>query len=52
MASPKISLRGVTKAFADADLLIRSLTPEQLTLERVFFELTEEPAPAAEEARR
>jgi ABC-2 type transport system ATP-binding protein len=36
-------LRGVTRAFADADLLIRSLTPEQLTLERVFFELTEGP---------
>jgi ABC-2 type transport system ATP-binding protein len=41
-------LGGVTRAFADADLLVRSLIPEQLTLERVFFELTEAPAPSHE----
>jgi len=50
--SDEDDLRGVTKAFAGADLLIRSLVPEQLTLERVFFELTEDPAPVVEEARR
>jgi hypothetical protein len=45
-------VRGVTRACADADLLVRSLIPEQLTLERVFFELTEAPAPSREEAYR
>jgi ABC-2 type transport system ATP-binding protein len=44
--SDEEDLRGVTRTFADADLLVRSLIPEQLTLERVFFELTEAPAPA------
>lgn len=39
----EVDLRAVTRAFADADLLVRALTPEQLTLERVFFELTEAP---------
>jgi ABC-2 type transport system ATP-binding protein len=46
--SDEEDLRGVTRAFADADLLVRSLIPEQLTLERVFFELTEAPAPSHE----
>jgi ABC-2 type transport system ATP-binding protein len=50
--SDEDDLLGVTKAFAGAGLLIRSLVPEQLTLERVFFELTEDPAPVVEEARR
>jgi ABC-2 type transport system ATP-binding protein len=50
--SDEDDLLGVTKAFAGAGLLIRSLVPEQLTLERVFFELTEDPAPDVEEARR
>jgi ABC-2 type transport system ATP-binding protein len=49
--SDEDDLRGVTKTFAGADLLIRSLVPEQLTLERVFFELTEDPAPVVEGAR-
>jgi ABC-2 type transport system ATP-binding protein len=38
------ALLGLTRAFADAGLAVLSLVPEQLTLERVFFELTEGPA--------
>ena len=34
-------LSALTRRLADAGLTIRSLIPEQLTLERVFFELTE-----------
>jgi ABC-type multidrug transport system ATPase subunit len=29
------------RALAEAEIVVRALTPEQLTLERVFFELTE-----------
>jgi ABC-2 type transport system ATP-binding protein len=34
----------LVRALAEARILIRGLVPEQLTLERVFFELTEEPS--------
>src|SRR6202012_1301046 len=34
-------LSALTQRLADASLAIRALIPEQLTLERVFFELTE-----------
>jgi ABC-2 type transport system ATP-binding protein len=50
--SAEEDLRGVTRAFADADLLVRSLIPEQLTLERVFFELTEDPRPSGKAVAR
>lgn len=38
------ALLGVTQALVEARLVIHALMPEQLTLERVFFELTEVPA--------
>lgn len=41
------ALLAVTRALVDARLVMHALVPEQLTLERVFFELTERP-PAAE----
>lgn len=50
--SAEDDLRAVARAFADADLLVRSLLPEQLTLERVFFDLTEDPIAAGEKVAR
>ncbi|HEV3388123.1 MAG TPA: ABC transporter ATP-binding protein [Solirubrobacteraceae bacterium] len=42
------ALLAVTRALVEARLVMHALVPEQLTLERVFFELTEHsPAPAA-----
>jgi ABC-2 type transport system ATP-binding protein len=41
-------LLALTRALSDAGIAIRALVPEQLTLERVFFELTERP-PVAEQ---
>lgn len=41
-------LRLLSRGLADADLLVQALIPEQLTLERLFFELTERPHPAQE----
>jgi ABC-2 type transport system ATP-binding protein len=38
------ALLRVTQALVEARLVIQALVPEQLTLERVFFELTEAPA--------
>jgi ABC-2 type transport system ATP-binding protein len=35
------ALLGLTRALSMEDIVIRALVPEQLTLERVFFELTE-----------
>jgi ABC-2 type transport system ATP-binding protein len=35
------TLLALTRALADSQIVIRALVPEQLTLERVFFELTE-----------
>jgi len=32
---------------ADAEIVVQALIPEQLTLERVFFELTERPPNAS-----
>jgi ABC-2 type transport system ATP-binding protein len=37
------ALLELTGALTEAEIAIRSLTPEQVTLERVFFELTETP---------
>jgi ABC-2 type transport system ATP-binding protein len=37
------TLLTLTRALADAGIVMRALVPEQLTLERVFFELTERP---------
>jgi ABC-2 type transport system ATP-binding protein len=37
------ALLRLTRALADAEIVVRALIPEQLTLERVFFELTEPP---------
>lgn len=37
------ALLELMRALADAEIVVRALTPEQLTLERVFFELTERP---------
>jgi ABC-2 type transport system ATP-binding protein len=42
------ALLRVTRALVNAQLVIRALLPEQLTLERVFFELTEH-APVMEQ---
>ncbi|MDX6604652.1 MAG: type transport system ATP-binding protein [Solirubrobacterales bacterium] len=42
--SAEEDLLGLTRALSDSNLVIRALIPEQLTLERVFFELTETPA--------
>jgi ABC-2 type transport system ATP-binding protein len=36
----------LTRALTEAEIVIRALVPEQLTLERVFFELTERPQTA------
>jgi ABC-2 type transport system ATP-binding protein len=38
------TLLTLTRALAAAEIVIHALVPEQLTLERVFFELTERPA--------
>ncbi|MCW3065262.1 MAG: transporter related protein [Solirubrobacterales bacterium] len=38
------ALLALTRGLAEADIAILALVPEQLTLERVFFELTEGPA--------
>jgi ABC-2 type transport system ATP-binding protein len=38
------TLLTLTRALAAAEIVIQALVPEQLTLERVFFELTERPA--------
>ena len=38
------ALLRLTQALVDRELVIQALVPEQLTLERVFFELTERPA--------
>ena len=43
------SLLRVTRSLVDARLVIHSLMPEQLTLERVFFQLTER-SPAGDQA--
>jgi ABC-2 type transport system ATP-binding protein len=37
------ALVGLTRAMADAGVAIRALVPEQLTLEQLFFDLTERP---------
>jgi ABC-2 type transport system ATP-binding protein len=42
------ALLSLTRALSEAEITIRALVPEQLTLERVFFELTE---PVAEPQR-
>jgi ABC-2 type transport system ATP-binding protein len=42
------ALLRLTRSLVEADLVIQALVPEQLTLERVFFELTER-APSGEE---
>jgi ABC-2 type transport system ATP-binding protein len=42
------ALLRITRSLVDAGLVIHALVPEQLTLERVFFELTER-APAREQ---
>lgn len=42
--SAEEDLLGLTRALSDSNVVIRALIPEQLTLERVFFELTESPA--------
>jgi len=38
------ALLRLTRSLAEADVVIQALVPEQLTLERVFFELTERPS--------
>jgi ABC-2 type transport system ATP-binding protein len=38
------ALLALTRALSDAEIVIRGMVPEQLTLERVFFELTEQTA--------
>ena len=40
------ALLRLTRSLSEAGVAIRALVPEQLTLERVFFELTERPLPS------